>query len=281
MEERYEEGRTSDRSGGAAPGGGQTGGGQSAGTAPGVGGGGGGRPGGGVGGGDAVARNRQEKIDFVHRFFEALNRRDYQAIQGMISMDHTDHTWFGKSAVRPQAVTRLFSMIQSSSPDWTETVDEILAVDGDWVIVRATGRGTLQSEFLGMKPDGRQIASPFIHCVRVVNGKAVEYRSMKLGGFENPFTEQITAPEDIQEARAEQGGSVPSSRQLAERQRLVSAFAAGQISADDLAAGLTTAAEPPRCQALLPENLRRCLKPAVPGGIYCEIHQNVDPVHNI
>lgn len=224
----------------------------------------------------------------INRFYEAANRRDYRTMQSMMGEQHLDRTWFGSSPVRPQAVTRMYAMFQDVTSDWEETVDEIIAVDQEtgWVVFRTSGRGTFDGEFLDRKPTGQQIGVSEIHCVRIVgsgaNARIAEYRQHKHGMFENPFDERITAPADLQAVRAEQGGGIETAPQLAERERILSAYARGEISAQDLSAGLSRVTPPERCQALLRENFRRCVKPAVANSIYCEVHsRGVDTVHTV
>lgn len=226
---------------------------------------------------------RKEMISIVKRFYRALNARNYEEIQELVSKDHIDHTWFGTDEVKPQAVTRLFSMIQSQAPDWYETVDEIFSVDEEtgWVSLLATGRGSVTGKFLGREWNGEQLAAPIIHNVRILDGKIVAYRGTKPGGFENPFTEPISAPGDVQAIRAEQGGPIVG-REIdeEERDRAISAYAEGNIDTDELAERLMkTTKEARRCQALVDESMRRCLNPALPGSIYCQVHQDVAEVH--
>jgi predicted ester cyclase len=228
------------------------------------------------------AGDREGTIDLVKRFIDALNNRRWKEMQGMLADPHVDGTWFGRDPVKPQAVTRLVSMIKDTAPDWTESLDEILAVDPQtgWVVFLATGRGTFSQKIMGKEPAGRQIAVQQIQCVRIRDGKISEYRQHKHGMFENPFDEIITAPAYLQETRAEQGGTIQTREQIERRQRFLEAYAAGTISGTELAAGLQDTAGPSRCQAILRENFRRCTKPAQAGSIYCEVHSaDVDPVH--
>jgi len=214
-------------------------------------------------------------IDVINRFFMATKQRDWKAVQQLLADNHTDHTWFGTGMVKPQAVTRMLEQFLDALPDWAGTVDEFIAIDPQtgWCVFRSTGRGTLTKDLAGHKADGRQVAVSEIHCVRVQGGKITEYRQHKHGMFEDPFEESINAPGDLQAARADQGGSIISEKQVAERERLVQAFAAGAISSTELTTQLAQTAEPARCQALLPSNFRRCAKPADSGSIYCKEHR--------
>jgi hypothetical protein len=218
-------------------------------------------------------------VRFGQRFYDALNRRDYRTLQTMIDDEFYCPAFFGSTPVTPQAVTRCFAMIQTAFPDWTETLDHVLAVSDGWVTLQATGRGTQTRQYRGRSATGDQIASPLLHSFRVVNGKMKEYRGVV--PFDNPLDTAISAPYDVWSARAEQGGSIRTAEQVQERQRMLDAFRTGALSPTELSAGLAATAEPPRCQALLDQTHRRC-KNAVSGGrIYCGVHANVDAVHNV
>jgi len=260
----------------------------SGGSAPGQpGGSGSGQPGGhapGQAGGQPPAQppgrtSRDELVRFGQRFYDALNRRDYRTLQTMMDDQFLCPAFFGSTPVSPQAVTRCFSMIQTAFPDWTETLDRVIAVEGEWVTLQATGRGTHVRTYRGRSATGQQIASPLLHSFRVVNGKMKEYRGVV--PFDNPLDTAITAPFDVWSARAEQGGSILTADQVQERQRMLDAFRAGALSPTELSAGLAATAEPARCQALLEQNHRRCKNAVEAGRIYCGIHADVDPVHNV
>jgi ketosteroid isomerase-like protein len=227
----------------------------------------------------ADAGNKQRMTDFLNRWFTAWNGRDYQALQGMMDNQVLSPAFFGSEPVHPQAVTRCFAMIHTAAPDWFERLDRIISIDGEWVTVHATGRGTFTKEYRGRRPTGQQIASPLLHSFRVVNGKLKEYHG--INPHDAPLDTPVSAPDDVKAVRAEQGGKIETGAQIRDRQRLLAAFSAGQVSQEELTAGLSAAAPQPRCEALTELDHRRCQKPAV-SGIYCEIHsQGVDPVHTV
>lgn len=237
------------------------------------------RPTAGGGGDDARRKRRDEKVQLIEQFYKALNGRDYHAVQRFFSDEHLDRTWFGNAPVKPQAVTRIFDQIQTASPDWYETLDEIISVDDDtgWVVFRATGRGSITGSILGLQGQGNQIATPIVHCVRIVDGKFVEYRSNKPGGFENPITDPVAAPADVQAVRAEQGGGILRREARARREDVLASLDAGEVNPVEATKALAETDNPRRCQALLAETGLRCLKAALPGSIYCEIHEEETP----
>jgi hypothetical protein len=227
----------------------------------------------------ADADNRGRMLDFMNRWFKAWNGRDYKTLQSMMDNQVLSPAFFGNEPVTPQAVTRCFAMIHSAAPDWNERLDRIIAIDGEWVTVHATGRGTFTKDYRGRRPTESQIASPLLHSFRIVNGKLKEYHG--INPHDAPLDTPISAPDDVKAIRAEQGGKIETGAQIRERQRLLAAFSAGQVSEAALTAALNATASAPRCQALTELDHRRCAKPAV-NGIYCEIHSvGVDAVHTI
>lgn len=223
-----------------------------------------------------MARPRQdpeldrEAVGVIVRFFEAFNDRDFQTMMSLIDEEKfVNHTYWGHGPVKPEAVGRAIAGMIETFPDWHETIDEITPTADGQILVRQTGRGTQAKEYLGVQPTGEQIAETLLTVLRVENGKITEYRSTY--PFTRPWDEQITAAEDLQERRAEQGGLRISQ---GDWRAVLRDYADGTIDTDTLA---TRKAEVPeeqaRCQALLATNMKRCQNAALPGSLYCEIHQ--------
>lgn len=219
-----------------------------------------------------MARPRElsrEAVGVVLKFFDAFNKRDFRAMTNLLADDHVDHTYFGKGPVKPEAVGRAIAAMLDTFPDWHETVDEIYPGEDGTVIVRQTGRGTQVKKYLGREPDGKQIAATLITVLKIENGKIKEYRSTF--PWTRPFDESINAAEDLQEARAEQGGLRITE---GDWRKVLDEFARGRIDAETAKARKAELPdERARCQALLAENMRRCQNPAEPNSLYCSIHQ--------
>lgn len=215
-------------------------------------------------------QRKNEGIKVIARFFQAFNDRDTKQMLSLLSDKHVDHTYFGKDAVKPEAIGRAIMGMLKTFPDWTETIDEIIPRDdGRTFVVRQTGRGTQRKRYMGADPTGKQIAASLITVLTIENGKVTSYRSQF--PFTTPRDEPIIAATDLDEARAEQGGmSIPP----AEGNEAFLALAEGDLDEGGLQqrrAELTAAAT--RCEALLEENMRRCQNRAVAGSLYCPIHQ--------
>ena len=64
--------------------------------------------------------------------------------------------------------------VRKAFPDLHYTVHDVIA-EGDRVVQRATGRGTMKGEFQGMPPSGKSATWQEIHITRFEGGKAVEH----------------------------------------------------------------------------------------------------------
>lgn len=214
------------------------------------------------------SKEDQGKIDLVLKFYKAFNARDFEVMEACLAPVHIDRTYFGKQAIDPKAIIRMLRGFFDIFPDWTESIDEIIVGEGDKVVVRSTGRGTQTKTFMGRAADNLQQACPLIDTLTIKDGKITEYRSTF--PFTTPMEETIIAAEDVQEARAEQGGVEISAEQ---REGILRAYRDGEIDSGDVVARESAAeAIPNRCQALLEHNLRRCNKAALPDSLYCELH---------
>ena len=215
-------------------------------------------------------RKQREGMKVIVRFFEAFNNRDTDTMIELLAEEHIDHTFFGRAPVRPEAVARAIAGMIDTFPDWFETIDEIIPKDdGETFVVRQTGRGTQRKRYLHRDPTGEQIASVLTTTLRIVDGKIVEYRSQY--PFRLPWDETINAADDLDEARAEQGGVTTPDIDAV---RAFDDFAEGRIDEAEVAARRTAVArDAPRCQALLSDSMRRCQNRALEGSLFCGIHQ--------
>ena len=70
--------------------------------------------------------------------------------------------------------------VLTSFPDAQYTIEDLMAAEGDKVVVRVTFRGTDKggSVYLGTPPTGKQMAISFIAIYHVVGGKFVETWSL-------------------------------------------------------------------------------------------------------
>ena len=73
-----------------------------------------------------------------------------------------------------EPVRQAFTSFRAAFPDWREEIVDMVA-EGDKVAVRFRCAGTLQGEFMGVKPNGRRQEVDEVFFLRVQDGRFVEY----------------------------------------------------------------------------------------------------------
>ncbi len=111
----------------------------------------------------------EENKAIVRRWIESYNKRNLD-FDAFIAADYVDHT----NKVDREGLKQLFAMGLKAFPDWHEAIEDIIA-EGDKVWVRLSYTGTHKSEFFGLAPTGKKIASKSVDIYRVVDGKLAEY----------------------------------------------------------------------------------------------------------
>lgn len=217
---------------------------------------------------DGPSRRQRNQIQKVIDFFDAFNKRDLKSIYNLLAEKHVDRTFFGHQPIDREATIRCFIAFSEAFPDWTETIDEVVASETNKLAVRHTGRGTQAKHFMGREPTGKQVAATYTDILTFdEDDRIVEYNC---GQF--PFTsfweEGAAGAEHVMETRAEQGGTMINN---AARARIYASFRDGTLDKAS-AARVDSNDQINRCQALLETNLRRCFNQAAPGSIYCELH---------
>ncbi len=108
------------------------------------------------------------------RLAEAINKGDLSAFDQVIAADAVDH---GLPPGVPPTVqgTKMFLMgFRAAFPDLHYTVDDTIA-EGDRVVQRLTGTGTMKGEFQGMPASNKSATWTEMHIVRFANGKVCEH----------------------------------------------------------------------------------------------------------
>jgi steroid delta-isomerase-like uncharacterized protein len=73
-----------------------------------------------------------------------------------------------------EGVKQLTTMLRSAFPDFTATIDDMVA-EGDKVVMRMTWRGTHKGEFMGVPPTGKSVSFGVIDIIRIAGGKFAEH----------------------------------------------------------------------------------------------------------
>jgi predicted ester cyclase len=83
-----------------------------------------------------------------------------------------------------EGVKAFITMFRAAFPDLHYTLDDLIA-EGDRVVTRATARGTMKGDFMGMTASGKTATWQEIHITRFEDGKAAEHWAVvdQLGMF--------------------------------------------------------------------------------------------------
>jgi steroid delta-isomerase-like uncharacterized protein len=116
----------------------------------------------------------QENKRIVRRFIEEIFlKRDFGAVDELLTEDFTAHTWGpmppGRDGLK-EAITRVSAGIS----DARMTVEDVIA-EGDRVAVRLTSSAVHDGEFMGMPPSGKRYEIGEIHIFRLRDGRVSEH----------------------------------------------------------------------------------------------------------
>jgi predicted ester cyclase len=110
----------------------------------------------------------------TRRIVAGLSQGDLSVIDELFAATYVEHAAPPDFPPGREGVKRFFSAVRAAFPDFSYTIDDEIA-EGDKVVQRVTGRGTMQGEFMGMTATGKQAAWTEIHVARLVDGKVVEH----------------------------------------------------------------------------------------------------------
>jgi steroid delta-isomerase-like uncharacterized protein len=77
--------------------------------------------------------------------------------------------------IRGEALKQFAASLLAAFPDIRFTIEDLVA-EGDKVVTRWSCTGTLQGEFMGLAPTGKQLTPSALDIFRIVEGKVVEER---------------------------------------------------------------------------------------------------------
>ncbi len=117
----------------------------------------------------------QENKASARRFLEeVMNRGNVAVIDELSSPSFVDHAAPPGVPAGNDGFKAFVTMFRTAFPDLHYTIDDEV-VEGDRVVQRATGRGTMKGDFQGMPASGKTATWSEIHIIRFENGKAVEH----------------------------------------------------------------------------------------------------------
>jgi predicted ester cyclase len=106
---------------------------------------------------------------------EVINQGNLDRFSDYFVADYVDHVplppGFPSGA---EGFKLFFGGLRAAFPDFHYTMDDTI-VEGDKVVQRLTGQGTMQGAFQGMPPTGKHAAWSEIHISRIKGDKFVEH----------------------------------------------------------------------------------------------------------
>lgn len=124
-------------------------------------------------------------------FIDALNRKDWAAVQRLCRADYVHHAPRVPAADLSAYIGTAGRMFQAF-PDMIATVEQLVAED-EYVAFRYTARGTHKGNFYGIAPTGRAVVLRTLGMLRIVGSRIAE------GWFEfdsGEIYEQLRAGDD-------------------------------------------------------------------------------------
>ena len=120
------------------------------------------------------ATTPSENGALVHRWFdEAWNLGNVDALDELLSADHTHHWAYGADTAGAAAVKDRIQAWRTTLPDFHAAVEQMIATE-DTVVARWTATGTQLGPFQELAPTGRAAEWTGINIFRIACGRIVE-----------------------------------------------------------------------------------------------------------
>ena len=107
-----------------------------------------------------------------------MNRGDLAVVDEYYAAGYVEHDVLPPTIPSgPEGLRQLFGMLRAAFPDLHYDVHDVVA-DGDKVVQRVTGSGTMHGPLFGLQATGRSASWSEIHISRFDGGKVVEHWSV-------------------------------------------------------------------------------------------------------
>ena len=117
----------------------------------------------------------QENKQLSQRFLdEVVNRGNIGLVDELTAPDFVDHQTPPGVPPTRDGLKMFVTSFRTAFPDLHYTTEDAIA-EGDRVVTRATGHGTMKGDFLGMPASGRSATWEEIHITRYEGGRAIEH----------------------------------------------------------------------------------------------------------
>ncbi len=105
---------------------------------------------------------------------EVINRGNLAVIDELTSPNFVDHSLPPGVPPGNEGFKAFLTMFRAAFPDLHYTIDDEIA-EGDRIVQRSTGHGTMKGDFQGMPASGKEATWSEIHIMRFADGKVVEH----------------------------------------------------------------------------------------------------------
>lgn len=116
----------------------------------------------------------EENRRLADRLPTEINKGSVAAFDEIIDPAAVDHALPPGLPPTREGSKQFIGALIAAFPDLHYKVEETIA-EGDYVVQRAVGTGTMKGTFQGIRPTGKQATWGEIHTLRFANGKVVEH----------------------------------------------------------------------------------------------------------
>lgn len=122
---------------------------------------------------ETTMTTEQNKALYRRWFEQVATAGDLELADELLTADYVLHFPGMPGPVDRQTHKDLVDMFRAGFPDWTETLEDVIAED-DRVVARIVGRGTHLGEFQGIPATGRRVEAHGMGIARITNGRIAE-----------------------------------------------------------------------------------------------------------
>lgn len=116
----------------------------------------------------------EENKEIVHRYQEAYNNNDFDALREVVAMDVLTPKIIQGVPSGFEGAKAAHQIMLDGFPDYHTRIDDLIAED-DKVVARITMSGTNTGTFMGIPPTGKKVEFTGIYIAWIKNGKIVEH----------------------------------------------------------------------------------------------------------
>jgi predicted ester cyclase len=103
-----------------------------------------------------------------------LSKGNLAVLDEVIDAKAVDHAVPPGLPQTREGTRQFFTSFRAAFPDLSYKIEDTIS-EGDYVVQRVMGTGTMKGAFQGMPPSGKSAKWEEIHIVRFANGKVVEH----------------------------------------------------------------------------------------------------------